>query len=247
MASHEAVFFNAEDLAEFDSEFDVDEPWTPVVRKTTAESIPPSSPTPVLPKHRLPDPVVASNGIPDSSAALPWSSSPPIPQCQPFAASSMSRRTAQPQQIDSRPGPSIANETQNKPTKEDPPSRFTKRRLPWLDTKEEEFCEEISAKAYENRSRRRPETYSNPIKTPIKPATMPWNATTSTMKAARQEHKVKSATQKRSMSSMANDGEPEGKKQKSEISPVFLSTEQKNVLAMVRDNGKSVFFTGSAG
>lgn len=76
----------------------------------------------------------------------------------------------------------------------------------------------------------------------------PWNATASAVK--RQQKSLKE--QMRSQASAANEADEAvqdaiTKKKKATLHRIFLSEEQKNVLNLVTEYKKSVFFTGSAG
>ena len=72
----------------------------------------------------------------------------------------------------------------------------------------------------------------------------PWNTTASAFKmqqkALKEHHKAKVAENMDDMDSAK-------RKKKSVIAKMFLSDEQKNVLDLVIQHKKSVFFTGSAG
>lgn len=73
----------------------------------------------------------------------------------------------------------------------------------------------------------------------------PWNKTASAMKAEQRElRKINN-----SRSTTSNQGEmPDGKSAAATAFPkIFLSEEQKAILTAVVDEGKSIFFTGSAG
>lgn len=72
----------------------------------------------------------------------------------------------------------------------------------------------------------------------------PWNTTASALKlqqkALKEQHKAKVAEN-------MDDTDSAKRKRKSVIAKMFLSEEQKNVLDLVIQHKKSVFFTGSAG
>lgn len=123
-----------------------------------------------------------------------------------------------------------------------PKTKGSKRPLPWPVMNEEKCI--VKPRGRHLRPNRG--TLETP-ETPEKGPNMPWNATLSAHKAKKQELKVKGAIQKRSLSTQAGDPGVCGKKRPMQPAKIFLSEEQKRVIDIVLKQGKSVFFTGSAG
>ncbi|KAF8425145.1 hypothetical protein EV426DRAFT_60768 [Tirmania nivea] len=250
---HEAVYFDENDFdddIDLSLDFDVDEPLIPQDLKAAVGYVPPST-NPMLPK---PTPTTQVRDVPDSSAPLPWSSSP-ARHVQPMAASTratgkvLSQGTmnaASIRSISSTTSFASARQVQQKSVSKEKP----KRRLPWLYQSEEVHDEEPEAKRPRGRKPREPRQTREAPETPHKRPSMPWDATASAAKVVRQEFKVKTTAQKRSISSKAVGAVLERvvKKQKEErIHSIFLSEEQQRVIDLVLNSHNSVFFTGSAG
>jgi len=254
---HEAVYFDENDFdddIDLSLDFDVDEPLIPQDLKTAVACIQPSS-NPTLPKSA---PVTQVQDVLDSSAPLPWSSSP-VGHVQAMAAprrpmgevfsqevvgqmNAMSSRTTS-----SITTPPSVKQVQQKSILEEKP----KRRLPWLHQSEELHAEEEPAtKRHRGRRPRELSQTREVPETPHKRPSMPWDTTASAAKVVRQEYKGKTAAQRRTITSKAEDEvfEKVVKKQKEErLHRIFLSEEQQRVIDLVLNSQSSVFFTGSAG
>ncbi|KAF8465260.1 hypothetical protein BDZ91DRAFT_232719 [Kalaharituber pfeilii] len=249
---HEAVYFDENDLDDdLSLDFDVDEPLIAPALKAAVASIPPAAGSQEL------KPPPPSNNVPDSSAPLPWSSSP-IRQFQPMPAPTQPSTEVYLQeavsQMAAKPSTGVFSTSTDAGIAQDKPKgTFSRRRIPWLEKTEEKYSEvseksnRPSAKIRERE--RRPKTGANAPETPHKAPNMPWNATASALKVQRQEHRGKVAVQKRSASTVTGGNEPDNLKAKKQEQPaaIFLSEEQRRVITLVKDHEKSVFFTGSAG
>lgn len=114
------------------------------------------------------------------------------------------------------------------PWSSSPPSHFqgppNPRTVPWLKKEEP-----------------RPKETTNPV-TPARPKpTVPWMKTESAIKQEQKElRRLSKKDQKADTASKSNGPVPK-------LAAVFLSDEQRHVLDAVVQNGKSIFFTGSAG
>lgn len=114
------------------------------------------------------------------------------------------------------------------PWSSSPPSHFQpppkRRTLPWK-KKEEMEAEERRRK----------------LTTPARPKqTLPWNKTASAIKEEQKELRRQYKNQK-------SNAEPKDHQPRTKIASIFLSEEQRGVLEAVSNQGKSMFFTGSAG
>lgn len=161
-----------------------------------------------------------------SSQPIPWSSSPP----EHFKAPPKSQQIPVP----------------------------TKRStLPWLQNASQRKTEAIAEAVQEEqetiRSRKRRSTEAPVTATPAPKASKPdypWNTTQSAIK---QQQKTLREAHKKAVAAKVNDGTDEDvkaaieRKKKTAVHRIFLSEEQQNVLNIVVENKKSVFFTGSAG
>ncbi|KAL4953987.1 PIF1-like helicase-domain-containing protein [Aspergillus filifer] len=81
-------------------------------------------------------------------------------------------------------------------------------------------------------------------KTPARPSTTaPWNKTSSAVKEELKElRRQQRKTQAEKIQTSTKQHAP-----RTQVAPIFLSDEQKHVLKVVIDKGRSIFFTGSAG
>lgn len=161
-----------------------------------------------------------------SSQPIPWSSSPP--------------------------------EHFKSPPKPQPVTVPSKRRtLPWLQSgtqiKTQVTENKVQDEAEPERPKKRRSTEAAVAATPAPKSTKseyPWNTTQSAIK---QQQKSFREANKKAVAAKVNEGTDDDvkaaikKKKKSTIHRIFLSEEQQNVLNMVVENKKSVFFTGSAG
>lgn len=114
------------------------------------------------------------------------------------------------------------------PWSSSPPSHFQpppkRRTLPWKKK------EEVEA-----------EEHRRMMTTPARPkATLPWNKSASAIKEEQKELRRQSKNQKSDANSKKYQPRPK-------IASIFLSDEQRGVLEAVSNQGKSIFFTGSAG
>lgn len=161
-----------------------------------------------------------------SSQPIPWSSSPP----EHFR-------------------------TPPKPQKAPAPTK--RRTLPWLQNASQAKTEAVEESMEEEQEAARPKKRRSPeassVATPAPKASKPdyaWNATQSAIK---QQQKTLREANKKAVAAKVNDGADEDvkaaikRKKKTTLHRIFLSDEQQNVLNMVVENKKSVFFTGSAG
>jgi ATP-dependent DNA helicase PIF1 len=161
-----------------------------------------------------------------SSQPIPWSSSPP----EHF------KTPPKPQHI---------------------PAPTKRRTLPWLQNasqvKTEATIEEIQIESEMGRPKKRRSTEATAATTPAPKSTKsdyPWNTTQSAIK---QQQKTFKEANKKVVVAKVNEGNDEDvkaaikRKKKTTVHRIFLSEEQQNVLNMVVESKKSVFFTGSAG
>jgi len=206
---------------------------------------------------KLPSPVQlkatqeSSKDIP-SSIPIPWSSSPPE-HYQPLS----SRTQVNAQSDRKRSSPHFEVQTTEPPAKKG-------RMLPWM-KEQEEAREKEEAHKREEEARlaalKMKEEQKYPMgfkeerlkaganstnsklttKTPAKKV-QPWDMTASAVKVAQKDIKAN-----KKLSTIIADKLPGPKKIKGSVAPLFLSQEQRQVLDMVVEGKKSVFFTGSAG
>ncbi|GAB1733652.1 hypothetical protein NU195Hw_g6726t1 [Hortaea werneckii] len=167
---------------------------------------------------------------PKSSAELPWSSSP-TEHFEPTQSVASIRQFAY-------GGPT----TQARQNGASQPTAAKRRKLPWQD--EQESTQAAVPTTQPTKQRRNVE--STPVSKESKKSTFPWNTTASAVKE--QQKKFKEENRK---AIKKNEGTEESlskaKSTKSKIARVFLSEEQQHVLALVTEDKRSVFFTGSAG
>lgn len=120
------------------------------------------------------------------------------------------------------------------PWSSSPPSHFQqpppkRRTLPWKKQ------EEVEAQNYrQTEADRKPTTPARP-----KP-TLPWNKSASAIKEEQKELRRQRKNQKA-------EAQPKQHQPRAKIASIFLSDEQRGVLEAVVNQGKSIFFTGSAG
>ena len=173
----------------------------------------------------------------NSSAPLPWSSSPLSHKRTPPNA----RDVSYPQL------PSTAEDSAQKVG--------SRRKLPWLDVNGENPNAHTtpvkpSSTAPLNGSKKRKSSEFTPLPKDSNKSPYPWNKTASAVKA--EQKKLRQGNKRLMKMNQAGDEDPEvaklvRKKRKDNVAGIFLSDEQKKVLQVVVENGKSVFFTGSAG
>ncbi|KKY17147.1 putative mitochondrial dna helicase [Diplodia seriata] len=164
------------------------------------------------------EPTVEAEPAPDATQQIPWSSSPiEHIQAQPQATALKRFLYSGPDDPEDRP----------KPPK--------KRTLPWL---EEEKKREESIAKYESS---KPQPKDNKLL---------WNTSLTAMKQMQKNHRERDVNKKMTRTySTGTSGliADSMRSKKGKLSRVFLSEEQTHVLNLVVNEGKSVFFTGSAG
>ncbi|KAG9955639.1 hypothetical protein KCU98_g17622, partial [Aureobasidium melanogenum] len=259
-------YFDADD---FDDDFDIDdlivqEPKAKKPTLRTSKNII-SYPTlpkitapqqsafhPTLPKRQVRDSVVTddsgyvSTGHTqeqpvklESSAPLPWSSSPTEHLNPSLNASSLSRFA-----YNTSNGPS-APRIQPPPAavKTEPPVASKRRTLPWL--KQETSQPEQGLHSIPPSKKRVVD--STPVQTSKKSA-LPWNTTASAIKE--QKTSLREINKKKSKFNEPSDEviqKAKVKSRKNMVARVFLSDEQQHVLDLIAEKKKAVFFTGAAG
>jgi ATP-dependent DNA helicase PIF1 len=218
-APQNPVFFDADD---FDSDIDLDVEdlaTKATVSYPTLPSLTSRSSRDSAYNSATPQPAGLKNEL-NSSAPIPWSSSPPE-HLQPAVAS---RIPHEPTKRRTLPWLQKSSQTVAKEESEPESSRPRKRRS----------AEGASAVG------------ATPVKKEAK-SEYPWNTTQSAIKQQqknlRDQHKAIKAIE-------GNDEDVKEaikRKKKNTVHRIFLSEEQQHVLNLVVENKKSVFFTGSAG
>ena len=207
------------DEDDFDSDIDLDIE-DPATKGTVAyPKLPPVSPTATKDSGYSSRPQSVQPKIElDSSQPIPWSSSP----------------------VDHF----------KTPPKPQPP-KSKRRALPWSQQQTQpkqqltpEPEEDLTASKKRKSAAITTESTFTPLPKNSSKSQYPWNTTASAIKlqqkTLREQHKAKVAES-------VDDTENVKKKKKNVIAKMFLSDEQKNVLDLVIQHKKSVFFTGSAG
>ncbi|KAF1983130.1 hypothetical protein K402DRAFT_294663, partial [Aulographum hederae CBS 113979] len=251
----ESVYFDEDD---FDSDLDLDVEDPATKGTTPSKSIaqqprnwqhPISTPSSRLPQNaRSSTNSFAPKTSPDAPASVPWSSSP-VEHLQPALKK---KPEIQQYSYNAPPMPTsnhIENTGKTRPTK--------RRTLPWLeeDDLEEEDIRAAEAIAEHARATGQKEQTNSKKKafTPLpkdsKKAAFPWNTTASAVKEQqknlRKTNKKLSKTNDAASKLVSTDTLESKKREKAK--KVFLSKEQSDVLDLVVEKQKSVFFTGSAG
>lgn len=195
-----------------------------------------------LPLSTLPQPQ-PTPGLSLSSAPIPWSSSPLQHKLGSLNAQNLQRQ------------PPIDLTQDDEPKAKAPSKRRT---LPWLEVEANaEIVTGPPAHVQDliNRQRKKKQRTSGLVDgsfTPLpKDKSLPWNKTASAVKEEQKKHRQQ-ANQGKRLVKDAEDKEGNLVKHKVDrvrkgLAKVFLSTEQRRVLDLVVEQGKSVFFTGSAG
>jgi ATP-dependent DNA helicase PIF1 len=156
-----------------------------------------------------------------------------------------------PEQPSSQPIPWSSSPLSHYKTPQRPEPPKTKRRtLPWTQSQKQQPIQEEEEEDIAPPRKRVTKEAEKAVSTPAKESKSqyPWNATASAIK---QQQKTLKETNK--AQAKANQGTDEDmkeaikKKKKNTIHKIFLSEEQQNVLNLVTEYKKSVFFTGSAG
>jgi ATP-dependent DNA helicase PIF1 len=252
--------FIDEDAFDSDIDLDVEEPTAkrpavylklPKERTTTSPTNPIIYPT--LPRQQQAQtsfstdldpyldisPAAANNPV-ESSASLPWSSSPAEHQAPAFNPSKIKAFSYNPgermQHVQT--GPPLP-QLQQKPVK--------RRTLPWAtEAKSEEVDTGPTHRAPISKSKSKAVLDGTPASKAAKNSMYPWNTTASAVKEQQKKHREEF---KRAVRKGDGDEESLRKAKSSNERPakVFLSEEQQHVLDLVVDKKRSVFFTGSAG
>lgn len=250
--AHQAVHFDENDF-EDDDDLDLDMDYElplpvpalskPLYTITSASEAPYN--TPQLPRLT---PRTQSLQHPPSSAPT-WSSSSPSHLGPPRV--SLAKEQSEPVEATKPSVPTAKSSLESRPTK--------RRTLPWSKARAEE--DEIFARedgrysgpktkltrehslpqvGYEN------EEQNKGVSTPrAQENHMPWNSTASAMKEQKNAFRDKQKATKITESALSIVQQHNDKK--ATITPISLSEEQRRVLDLVVNKGKSVFFTGSAG
>lgn len=207
------------DEDDFDSDIDLDVEDPATKGTVTYPKLPPTSPTATKDSGYSSRPQSVQPKIElDSSQPIPWSSSPV--------------------------------EHLKTPPKPQPP-KSKRRALPWSQSQsqiKQQLTPEPEEDTIANKKRKSNAVTSNSTFTPLpkesSKSQYPWNTTASAIKlqqkALKEQHKAK-------VTESLDDTENVKRKKKNVIAKMFLSDEQKNVLDLVIQHKKSVFFTGSAG
>lgn len=249
--------FIDEDAFDSDIDLDVEEPTAkrPAVYPKLPKERTATSPTnriiyPTLPRQQqahtsfsadldhYPDisPAAANNPV-ESSAPLPWSSSPAEHQTPAFNPPTFRAFTY-------KPGDTV-HHIQNGPLPQPQQKPAKRRTLPWAtEAKSEEV--NTGPRTAGSKPKSKAVIDATPVSKVAKNSMYPWNTTASAVKEQQKKHReeFKRAVKK-------NDGDEESmrkaKSSNERPAKVFLSEEQQHVLDLVVDKKKSVFFTGSAG
>ena len=157
----------------------------------------------------------------------------------------------------SQPIPWSSSPVEHFKTPQKPASPKTKRAfLPWSQNQKaqstEEPEDEIESEEETQRPRKRISVVAEKqISTPAPKVTKsqyPWNTTASALKLQQKNFREQSKAQSKVTKGTEDDvKEAIKKKKKNTVHRIFLSEEQQNVLNLVTEYKKSVFFTGSAG
>lgn len=242
---HEAVYFDENDFDD-DADLDLEEGGLMQNRPTLARE------ENVL--SGLPETPSPAKNYPASSAPLAWSSSPLQHKRTPPNASLL-RRTNGTDVVD------LTQPTTTVETDVDPNPRPSKRRtLPWLGNGDDAAAPEphsclpahVQRIVDRNRAKKAEALQENGKFTPLPKNKQsfqhPWNKTASAMKE--EQKKLRQANKKLVRNNDASDESLKlaiSAKKRKKLESVFLSEEQQRVLKFVVEEGKSVFFTGSAG
>lgn len=198
----------------------------------TTNSAPTVSETATPEPPPLPEPILGGDGgIPNSSAPLPWSSSPPAHHLPP-----PQRRTLP--WLPQNAVPEFKRYTNTSRTGDVGQNREVKISRVRKPKETTETAKTVKQDKQTEVKEPKPAKMPAPTRT-----TYPWDTTASAIKAEqkemRRQQKMRVTTDKKPSDRTI---QPEGK-----LAPIFLSEEQKNVIDVIVRQGKSVFFTGSAG
>jgi ATP-dependent DNA helicase PIF1 len=231
---HHGVHFDEND---FDDDIDLEDTFNiPTITSQSSKSQPIK---PVVSNARQADakfpptskPLSAPRNQLPSSAPLDWSSSPPHQSesiRNPLEAADLNKQK------------------RSSPDSESGPQRIKKRRtLPWhVETNEAMLRKE---KLENSAVHREPKGLATPASNISKFNYQPWNTTPGALEQQQKEMRQANKKLTRDTKGTAATKEEALKKKKHHVNKIFLSEEQRKVLKLVVDGGKSVFFTGSAG
>ncbi len=192
---------------------------------------------------------------PPSSFPLPWSSSPVEHRQSPLKRATLQQHAFS-APVNTTSGHSASDDV------DDIPRPHKRRTIPWLGDDHNSRIEDrpnLNLDRFKADAPSRSSVSNAPLKrenassaryTPAsrKSDSLIWNTTASALK-----EQQKSLRQAKKALFRTNEATEEGlkqakeKKKKNNVSRIFLSDEQQQVLTLVVDQGKSVFFTGSAG
>lgn len=250
------------DENEFDSDIDLDieEPLPmaavryPKLPAQTTRAAPPTAKAVTYPSLPKQQPKTSSSNImsgrgsmrpparseaPDSSAPLPWSSSP----LEHFSAA-RPQQSLQQYAFDPRTGNAIPSSTTRDQGEQ--PRTAKRRTLPWrIEEADEEPDRSMTSAIL--RTQNSQSTFTPQPKDKSKDKSMyPWNTTASAIKEQQKKHREE---YKKTVKKHAGTDESiaAAKSHNKRPARVFLSEEQQHVLDLVIEQKKSVFFTGSAG
>lgn len=141
------------------------------------------------------------------------------------------------------------------PQKKEPPKPRNKRAfLPWSQNQKAASTQEVDDEIVEEEEIPRPkkrqstETKAEIAATPKPKSQYPWNTTQSALKQQQKNLREQNKKQTKENDASVDDlKEAVKKRKKNTVHRIFLSEEQQNVLNLVTEYKKSVFFTGSAG
>lgn len=226
---HEAVYFDENDFvddADLDLDGDDDPPLMPIAAPITYPTLP------------------AFDNAPSSGIPLDWSSSPLQHKAAP---------NPNPDDDSSRHRPSPVD----KAPVDDGTYAAKRRKLPWLGTEEKESehfkASNLPSQTLEQGRKVKKDAYTPLPKDKSSGSPYPWNKTASAVKEEQKRHRQQVNQGKKAIKTVdgiADANDPavmKSKSRKQGVVNVFLSEEQRKVLNLVADEGKSVFFTGSAG
>lgn len=218
---------------------------TAPAKAVTYPSLPKQQPakaaTPGTPGHGSMQPPARSEA-PDSSAPVPWSSSP----LEHFNAA-RPQASLQHYAFDPRTGNTTSTDLASTRDIGAQPRPAKRRTLPWQNAEQiDEEPPQTMAPA-KSRTQSTPGMFTPHSKAKSKDKSMfPWNTTASAMKEQKEKHREES---KKAVKKQAGTEESIAAAKSNNKRParVFLSEEQQHVLDLVIDQKKSAFFTGSAG
>lgn len=212
------------DEDDFDSDIDLDVEDPATKGSVSYPSLPPAASSDSRDSGYLPRPDTQPKPEPDSSQPIPWSSSP----IEHFR-------------------------TPEKPQVQKPKSR--RAFLPWTQNQQAAAAKHANDQIEENeeeedlppKKRQSTTLKAEPAATPVTKSQYLWNTTASALK--QQQKNLREQNKKKEVEAFSVDNLKVAAKKRKEqaVARLFLSEEQQNVLNLVTEHKKSVFFTGSAG